>query len=497
MTHSAAEALGSASPRTARSAPERSERRLVWWLVAVALAYLAVQLTVLDTSRKLEWDEAVYLSEVTDGVQSGQFDAHRARGITLLVMLPAALGVPLSGIRIYLAVLSAGGLLVAFRPWIKHVGPAAVLAAGLFAGSWLAIFYGSEISPNLFVAFAAVAAGAYLVSAEANAWATRPLLLLAFAMFCVALLRPTDSVWLGAGFVAAILFARSGYMRPLTALGAGTAMGWLQWVVEANLRFDGPLQRLRHAARLVKTVPASGAENALLPMTTQHHLSLTDGTLMGPELPVVIPLGGVVWWLAIVVLTARALYAERLGRHFPVLVAASAGILVAAPYLFLIGSLAPRFLLPAYGLLSIPTAVGLLSFSRRGRILNATGRTAVAAVTIVWLVWGLQIARAEAQRAKSIREAFYRLGVAVANNAPDDEPCRVVSEAAYPQIAFVSRCRVSGFDVTTTTPPRLYTGEPANMAIAETDLPEDSPLHSWKKQSLEKAFPRWTLYTAP
>lgn len=497
MTPPTTEAESCASRRTARSAAEGNDRRLVWWLVAVALVYLAVQLTVLDTSRKLEWDEAVYLSEVTEGVQSGQLDAHRARGITLLVMLPAALGVPLSGIRIYLAVLSAGCLLVAFRPWIKHVGPAAVLAAGLFAASWLAIFYGSEISPNLFVAFAAVAAAGYLVSSEANAWATRPLLVVAFAMFCVALFRPTDSLWLGAGFVAAILVVRSGYMRPIVALGAGSAMGWLQWVVEAHLRFEGPLQRLRHAARLVKTVPASGAENALLPMTMQHHLSLTDGTLMGPELPIVIPLGGVIWWLAMSLLTVRALYACRQGRFFPVLAAASAGFLVAAPYLFLIGSLAPRFLLPAYGLLSIPTAAGLLSFARGGRIPVVVGRTAVAAVTIVWLVWGLQIARAEALRAQSIREAFYRLGVAVARAAPDDEPCRVVTEAAYPQIAFVSRCRVSGFDVTTTMPPRLYTGEPANIAIAETELPENSPLHSWRKQSLEKAFPRWTLYSAP
>lgn len=72
-------------------------------------------------------------------------------------------------VRTYLALLSGASLVAAYWPWLRQRGrPAAPLAAGIFAVLWPTVFYGPEAMPNLWVAFAAVAAvGWFLVAAQA------------------------------------------------------------------------------------------------------------------------------------------------------------------------------------------------------------------------------------------------------------------------------------------------------------------------------------------
>ena len=86
----------------------------------------------------------------------------RARGITFLALPVLQLGGSLLQLRIFLAVASAAALTGAFRMWAPVIGFGAVAAAVLFAGAWPVLFYGSELMPNLWVAFVAVAATAVL-----------------------------------------------------------------------------------------------------------------------------------------------------------------------------------------------------------------------------------------------------------------------------------------------------------------------------------------------
>lgn len=117
---------------------------------------MALQVLLTTQARLLEWDEAVYLSQVTPGRLALNLFAHRSRGITYVVAPASATGVDLHAVRWYLAVVTSVLIVGAFSEWRPLTGRAAALAAGIFASSWIAIYYGSEIQPNVILALAAV-----------------------------------------------------------------------------------------------------------------------------------------------------------------------------------------------------------------------------------------------------------------------------------------------------------------------------------------------------
>ncbi|ETK35483.1 membrane protein, partial [Microbispora sp. ATCC PTA-5024] len=275
-------------------------------LAAVAAAYTAVLLTV--TLRiGLGWDESVYASQVARGVPAAVFSAPRARGVPLLLAPVALLTPSVTAIRVYLSLLSGLALYASHLPWLRlRGGPAVPLAAALFGGLWLSLFYGNEAMPNPWVAYGAVAGtGLFRL-----AWRGRDepgrgrgaLAGTALAFAGAALVRPTDATWLALPLLAYGL-AR-GRPAPALAVAAGTAAGWAEWCAEAVLHYGGPLTRLR----------AAGAENDTgLHLTILDHLRALDGPLLCRYGT---PCGGyplrhVAWLAALILLAALGLWAAR------------------------------------------------------------------------------------------------------------------------------------------------------------------------------------------
>ncbi|MBO3749970.1 hypothetical protein J5X84_28145 [Streptosporangiaceae bacterium NEAU-GS5] len=328
--------------------PARILQRPVWHLAlgAVALVYTLVQL-IFTLRVGLGWDETVYVSQVATGVPAAEFSAPRARGVPLLVAPIAIFTSSPEAIRGYLSVLSGAGLYLAYLPWLKlRNGPLVPVAAGLFAGLWTSLFYGNEAMPNLWVALAAVAGTGLFFLAVRTPVAGFGVL---GAYALAALVRPTDALWAAAPLVVAAVSVRR-WRRPATLGGVlgGLAIGWGAWLIEAVMHFGGPLARLS----------AAGTDNETgLHFSLPQHLRALDGPLLCRYTS---PCGGyplphIAWFAAVPLLAALGLWATR---HAPLALAAACGLAVAAGYVFTVGYAAPRFLMPAYALLSLPVAAG-------------------------------------------------------------------------------------------------------------------------------------------
>jgi hypothetical protein len=180
------------------------------------------------------------------------------------------------------------------------------------------------------------------------------------------------------------------------------------------------------------------------------------------------------------------------------------GLAAAVPYLLLVSYSAPRFLLPAFALLSVPVGVALhraVQVSTRNRGL---GRT-VAAVLI--LILGVQILSQQSVLAQQTAAAdentrIYPVLATELARAGLRPPC-VISGTRSPQIAFYTRCRsrnVDGHDGSITVPAlqQLAHHEPVALVLE----PGTTPPHyvrTWKRHRL--AVPnhrrRWIAYLAP
>ncbi len=377
--------FGRARQRLRQTGPDRIRRRVpaaqsLWWIAAVSAAFAAAQLVFVAPHLGLSWDETVYVSQVSGHAPAAYFDPARARGIPLLVAPVTLLTSSGIALRAYLSVASGLGLFLALPAW-RRLRPAWVLAlAGLcFGGLWTAQYYGPQAMPDLWVSLCALAAvGLFLQAAArltsgsvgtggpaspvraagpAGQPAQRALGALAglgAAMALAALIRPGDAVFLGAALLAAAIAVPAWRRWQLVAAtAAGLVAGGAEWVVEAYLRFGGPLQRL-HAA---------GAEQGGFGL----HLGLWDElrALNGPTLCRPCTVGWrqpelSLWWLALPVLVIAGIIAARqAGRLGSALLPASCGLCLALQYLFLIGYAAPRFLLPTYALAALPVADAL------------------------------------------------------------------------------------------------------------------------------------------
>lgn len=322
------------------------------------MCFGAVSLAVVRPTLPFVWDETVHLSQVMPNVPASAFDAHRARGIVALAYPAAAFGSSPAAIRSYLAPLAGVGLLLAYLPWLRlRPGPTAPLAAGLFGSLWVALFYAPAVMPNLYVAFAGAATTGWLLVSMLPGAGRGPLVAASSGMAVAALLRPTDALLIIGPLLLATLWSTRGRLRlaALAALVGGFLLGWAPWVVEAYARFDGPLARLHTAA----TVDGQGLYD-LVPT----HLRALSGALLcsagrrcGHYQPAMLA-----WWFLALLLAALGVWgAVRKRRATAMLVAVAVASAFAVPYLFTVTVVAPRFLLPAYALVALPAAEGLLA----------------------------------------------------------------------------------------------------------------------------------------
>jgi hypothetical protein len=458
----------------------RMARRL---LLAVGAAYLAVQLLLFSPDRAPSWDEAIYLSQVTPGVHAIAFAPSRARGISLLVAPITMAGGSVSDVRLFLAALSSVALAASYILWVPALGLVAPVAAFLFVFTWLGLFYGSEVMPNLWAAILAVAtAGALVGRVDDDArWGAVGAAALVGLM---ALIRPADALVLGGALALYVLLFRRSSSRALLSLGAGLAIGFGAWLVEMSVRFGGPTRAMREAAALGHLTALGVGERVL------QNLALTNGPTIGPEAHPHVPLAGVLWWGTTAGLTVVAVVRTRPPRRDAVRCAILAGSTLAATYLVLVAGLAPRFLLPAYALLSLPAAAGLISLLTGGTGGRTVGAAAVAVLAGL-TVWQLGMARTIGTAATTARETVAAVGGEVGRLAAG-RPCVVASAGAFPQVAFASRCAGRGLAGTdaaslaalrSSVPPgeRLF-------VVLPTAPPATSPLASMPASSVEGWF---------
>jgi hypothetical protein len=416
-------------------------RRLI---LLVGLGYLTVQLVMFSLDRPPSWDEAIYLSQVTPGAEPLPFVPSRARGITFLALPVLQLGGSLLHLRLFLAVASAAALTAAFRLWAPIVSFGAVAAALLFAGAWPVLFYGSELMPNLWMALIAVAAAAVLARRLARGVRRSDELVTGGLVALAALIRPLDAVVLTAVLILLPVFVRRATFAWTLFLALGLAAGWAPWFEEMTARFGSPGEAFAAAARLGHTGHLSLVENV------RQYLALSDGPSIGPVADPDIPVSGLLWLVGLALLVVFGVRASsRRGVLASLAVPMAAGIALAAVYVVFTDAQAPRFLLPALALLTVPAGLGLSSIVAAGfrdREGVGPGRIVMAAAaSILVIAWAaMQVGIGTRVEAGVIgqRATAERIGLEVRRLA-GDERCHVYSEASFPMVGLAAGCRAA------------------------------------------------------
>ncbi|MFF2651423.1 hypothetical protein [Streptomyces sp. NPDC058045] len=447
-------------------------------LAVLAAAFVLAQLLLVPPHMGLGWDETVYVSQTSPHAPAAYFSAPRSRGTVLLTAPVTAWTGSTTVLRIYLTVLAGLTLYLALRMW-RPVVPGRVLlwGGGLFCTLWITLFYAPQAMPNYWVATAACAAVAGFVRAWHDPGDRAAHWVVAGCCAAMALLRPTDSVWLTLPFAAVLLLRRP--LRPRLALAwlGGLAVGAADWVVEAYVSYGGLSARLAEGARVEGGM---GPQFAVGDQLRSLGGRLLCRPCVGPMPATVVT----VWWYVLPLLAlAGLLLAPQAVRvtgalrgsgvprgpsgagvygagpdaprttgamrlWLPLACAATAAV----PYLFLIGYAAPRFLLPTYLLLCLPAGYALAHVfrARRGR------RGLVTALVVAALLGthvGLQLSvllplvrrnTVAHQDWQHTADALHRLGVR--------PPCTLTGNIAVP-IAYYTGCgsaQVAGPNASTT-----------------------------------------------
>jgi hypothetical protein len=443
------------APATVRAQPPaagRTGRRLptadsLWWLALVAALFTAAQLAFVVPRLGLSWDETVYISQLSAHAPAAFFDPARARGVPLLVAPVTALTGSVIVLRVYLAIASGIGLFLALLTW-RGLRPAwmLALAAGAYGSLWVAIYYGPQAMPDEWVAFASLAAVGFFLraagtgdrDAASGTLAWRWLAGLAGCVAIAALVRPGDAIFLAGALALAILVRGWRRWQLLVAVAAGLAAGCAEWVVEAYLRFGGPLHRLHLA----------GAEQGGFGLhagfwdefKAANGPTLCRPCTVGVRYPEIS-----LWWLVLpLVALLGILVARRAGRLRSVLLPVFCALAVAFQYLFLINYAAPRFLLPAYALLTIPIADALawLLTGVRKDLLPMTQVAVFLAVVAQILIQQVVLNHQVAEKAvyfgdyQRIATDLHRLGVR--------PPSCLVKGSQYIPVAWYAGCASAG-----------------------------------------------------
>ncbi|WP_149180401.1 hypothetical protein [Streptomyces sp. TRM49041] len=336
--------------------------RATLWPAAVAVSFVLAQLMLVAPGLGLGWDETVYVSQVGRQGPAAFLSAPRARGVSFLAAPVAALSTSVLALRIWLAVLSGLGLFLALRVWRPLLpAPVIALAGALFASLWITLYYGPQVMPNLWVAYGALAAVGFFLRTARDPGDSLSLVGLAAAVAFVALMRPPDAVPLVLLLAAASLLVRA-WRRPVLwcVLAAGVLVGSAEWVIEAYVRYGGLVARLDRASEIQGDVGWYVAVD-------DHVRALGGRTLCRPcDVPWENPVTAL-WFLALPLAVAGGVRAAARTRHRTATVMATVtGCALALPYLFTIDYAAPRFLFPAYALLSLPVAVLLVRLAGIG-----------------------------------------------------------------------------------------------------------------------------------
>ncbi|MER6612124.1 hypothetical protein [Streptomyces xantholiticus] len=463
---------------------------------AVAAMYTLVQLVLFHPGTALGWDETVYVSQVTRGAEAAFFSAPRARGITFLVAPVTVLTSSVDVLRVYLALLSGAGLFLALWVWRSLLSQRVLaLAGGLFAGLWITLFYGPQVMPNLWVALGSLfTVGCFLRTARHRS-ELGALVGTGGGVAFVALMRPSDAFWLVVPLAVVAVAARPWRWPALmVALAAGAVVGCAPWIVEAYVSYGGLMERLRRSSEI------QGDLGWQLAFGDQMR-ALAGWSLCRPcDVPWKQPVTAVWWFVLPLFVVGGVLAAVRSRRPSTVVVPTLVGLSLAVPYLLLIGYAAPRFLLPTYALLALPTAVCLVWIAAAAR-----PRPLVAAVLALLIACHLVVqygvlhrkmagSRADRQAFERITAELHRLGVR--------PPC-VISGVEAPRIAFQAGCasrQVGGNDGSLTAAGIAALAQDRPVAlVVEGDTAPPAYARGWRQARLPglRSRPDLRVYLAP
>ncbi len=456
-------------------------------LIAVAFVFALAQLAI-TTRVSLGWDETVYISQVSPHAPAAMFGPPRARGITLLPAPLVALTSSLVALRAYMAVISSAALVAAYWPWTRLLRPyTAGLAALLLASLWVVQFYGTEVMPNLYVAYGAVAAAGWFAltvrasrrgggdgadreaagrfgrtlrglglrvmprrggDGRAEPGRFSPAVWLAASLAVVTLMRPGDAAWLALPLFAGVALAGRRRVVLLVSIVAGLFAGGVEWVAEAYARFGDPVQRL-HASS--KTEGGLGWHPEGIRMELN---ALNDHLLCRPCAGATWHTSPQsLWWPLIPVLAAGGLaFALREGRTRLLLVPAACGGSLAVSYLLFVGYAAPRFLIPAYALLALPVAYLLSGVTAIGDRRWRIAATGFVAAGIAVLAVGEQVILARMVADQTAARRDYTVIAGHLRDLGIHPPCTLAGDQAQP-LAFYAGCAstaAAGRDKSTT-----------------------------------------------
>jgi hypothetical protein len=407
--------------------------------VPVAAAFVLAQLAFAGPGTGLTWDEIVHVSQVDPRRPAAFFSPARARGITFLAAPVVAVTSSTAALRVWLALLSGCGLLLALMTWRRIVPPPVLATAGaLWCTLWVTVLYGSQATPNLWVALAALTATGWALRAAHDPGDKRAVLGLTAAVAFAALMRPMDAVWLALPLEALVLHRawreqpdapkRQPVQLPsrpwrhvLMAPVAGLAVGCLPWIAEAYARYGGLRTRLRRASEIQGSLGWHWA--------VDDHLRALSGRMLCRPCDVPWPHPAVMaWWLALPILVIGGLHAaRRAGRSAGSMTATATGMCLAAPYLLTVDYAAPRFLLPAYALLSLPVAE-LLARTATG---SAPVRTVLCLCLVGHLTMQYRVLETVTSQSKTVHATELRMAAAL-RRAGVRPPCVISGQRAIP-----------------------------------------------------------------
>ncbi|MGN6473966.1 MAG: hypothetical protein ACTHK4_10025 [Mycobacteriales bacterium] len=454
----------------------RLARGLTIALVVVSVLHALSAVALRGIHSGYGWDETVYISQIDPHAVASVFSAPRSRGLTLLTAPAALISPSIALMRLWLALLSGIGMFLAFLPWLRVRRSAVVpVAALMWSGLWVAIYYSFEAMPNQYVAYGALAATGWLLVAI-NQPEQRRAIWYAAALAFTALIRPSDAVFAFVALVATVFLvhnqSRRWRLTAGSALTAGLVAGMAEWVIEAFVRFGGPVARLHAASR----ENGGGLHFSIAPQ-----MRVLGGPLLCRRgCHVDASQAARAWWyLGLVLVIVGVVTALRARSGMAYVVATAVGLALALEYFIALGYGAPRFLEPAYALLALPAAEGVAWVWR-----HATGaaRPLAIAVALV-LVAGLEanqihyLQRADAHQARNARNDRTIARYIRSQHLP--HPCFVGGIDAGP-VGFLSDCHALGLN------PPNPTAHPTGtlIFIREHPHPVRNQVATWQKHTI-------------
>ena len=339
----------------ARPARRPLSRDSVLWLVVVAGAFLAAELTPALLRMPLGTDEITYIARTSVHASGVMLPPVHGQGAGLLAAPVTLVTDSLLAIRIWMAMLSAVGLFLAMLCW-RGLRPMWVLAlAGLILAS-LAITQdsGVQIYPDWWGALAVLALTGLLLHAVGGTMRSRHVLpLIAVASLVIVVMRPQNLVFIMGPAILAVIVV-PGWRKPriLAAMAAGTALGFLEWVIGAYIWYGGLAARLHEAGQEPPALRPYFSLGTQVKVLNGPWYCVPPKGCQGWVMP-----GESVWWAVFLGVSVLGLVVTwRTAARTSAVLAAVTAVWVIALYVFLVPFGAPRYIMPSLALMSVLAA---------------------------------------------------------------------------------------------------------------------------------------------